>query len=109
MRSGLNPSVEVGSGNEPGRLLEQRNQKFLGGAGVRRGFEHDTGTRPQEQAERRSPPHSTYDRSGAPSRSGVGTVITATSNHAASATSVVTVKRPELSASFTSPSEMSST
>ena len=51
----------------------------------------------------------TYDRSGDRSRSGVGTAMTATSNHAASATSVVTVKRPELSASFTSPSEMSST
>ena len=51
----------------------------------------------------------TYDRSGDPSRSGVGTAMTATSNHAASDSSVVTVKRPELSASFTSPSVMSST
>jgi hypothetical protein len=56
-----------------------------------------------------SPAWSMYDRSGAPSRRGVGTVITATSK-SSTPSSVVTARyRPVASAAATVDSEMSST
>ena len=52
---------------------------------------------------------SMYERSGLPSRKGVGTVITATSKPAQVLASVVGTNRPEASAAASSSDEMSST
>ena len=74
------PEVEVDAGTEARMLLEQRHHQLLGGARVGRRLEDDTVAGP-EDAER-APSRRSRRRSGrvAPSRSGVGTVMTAMSN-----------------------------
>ena len=72
--------VEVDAGLQAGVSLEHRHQELVGRARVRRRLQHDRATAADPRAEESSRPASMWERSGTPSFSGVGTVMTAMSN-----------------------------
>ena len=80
---------EVVAGAKATAPLEDRPHELFGGAGIGRRLEHDERAGAKVARDHVSAAASMNERSGAPSRSGVGTVMTATSKSAMSAGSSV--------------------